>query len=134
MKIIMMVAADYAAVEPQTGKINILGLFRQIGARVFPVSLPRMCFVVKVEGEISDSPNPHLFKLKLVDEDGEEILNLEGSFDMPSSTIGMPLECNVVMEINHLNFQKPGQYRLFVSLDDGVAEESTVIQVIQQEV
>ena len=47
MKILMMVTADYASIEPQTGKLNIIGVFNQINAQEFPTSHRRMYLVIK---------------------------------------------------------------------------------------
>ena len=134
MKLLMMIAADYATFDPATGKLHILGLFRQIEAKQFPVVHPRICFVVKIEGDLSDKPNSHKLNVTLTDDDGEEIVNVEGPFDMPDSIHGISPECDVVMELNGLTFRKPGQYRFFVRLNDGEVEGSTAIQIIQKEI
>lgn len=134
MKILMMAAADYATFEPVTGKLNILGFFRRITANEFPASHPRMCFVIKFEGEFSDHPEPHSLNLTMVDEDGGEILNIEGPFEMPIGTVDMPPECNVILELNGLTFHHPGEYLFHVRVDDGLVEDSISIAVIQQEI
>jgi len=130
----MMVTADYAAVEPATGKIHILGVFRQIHAQKFPARHRRMCLVVKIEGEISDSRNPHKLSVTLTDEDGAEMITIEGGFEMPGSSPGIPPEYNALLEFNELVFQKSGEYRFYVRVNDDEVEEATVIQVIQREV
>ena len=133
MKILMMVTSDYAAVEPQTGKLNIIGVFNQINAQEFPTSHRRMYLVVKIGGEISDSRNPHKLSVALTDEDGVEMIAIEGGFEMPNSPPGIPPECNMVLELNALVFQKPGEYRFYARVNDGEAEESVVMQVIQRQ-
>ena len=92
-----------------------------------------MCMAVKIEGDPSDKPNPHKLHLTLADEDGKEIANIEGQFEMPDSELGIPPECNFVMELNSVVFQKAGHYRFYVQLNDGEVEKSIAIQVMQQE-
>ena len=89
MKILMMVTADYASIEPQTGKLNIIGVFNQINAQEFPTSHRRMYLVIKIGGEIFDNPNPHKLSVALADEDGIEIVAIEGEFEMLSSSPGI---------------------------------------------
>ena len=133
MKILMMVMADYASIDSSTGKIHILGLFRQMWAQTFPITHHRMCLVVKIEGEISDSRNPHKLSVALTDEDGVEMIAIEGGFEMLDSPPGIPPECNMVLELNALVFQKPGEYRFYARINDDEAEESVVMQVIQRQ-
>lgn len=133
MKILMMVAADYATVEPQTGKLNVLGIFNRISALKFPAMQRRMCLVVKIEGEISDSRNPHTLSVALTDEDGVEMIVLGGGFEMPSNPPGIPPEHIALLEFNEIIFQKPGEYRLYVSVNDGEIEESMALQVVKRD-
>lgn len=133
MKILMMVAADYATVEPQTGKLNVLGIFNRISALKFPAIQRRMCLVVKIEGEISDSRNPHTLSVALTDEDGTEMVIIEGEFEMPGSMPGIPPEHIALLEFNEIIFQEPGEYRLYVRVNDGEIEESMVLQVVKRE-
>ncbi len=51
MKIPMMVTADYATVDPVTGKLHILGVFRSISAQSFPCKHSRMCLAL-IMGQI----------------------------------------------------------------------------------
>lgn len=132
VKILMMVAADHATVEPQTGKLNVLGIFNRISALKFPAVQQRMCLVVKIEGEIADSRNPHTLSVALTDEDGIEMVIIEGGFEMPGNPPGIPPEHISLLEFNEIIFQKPGEYRLYVRVNDGETEESMVLQVVKR--
>ena len=46
MKINTVLVADYAKVDPADGKLDILGIFRQIVADEFPVTVRRICLIV----------------------------------------------------------------------------------------
>ena len=59
VKIIMMVLADYAAVESNTGKLNVIGVFNRILAEKFPHSHYRMYLAVKFEGAMIGNAQPH---------------------------------------------------------------------------
>ena len=130
MKIPMMVTADYATIDPMTGKLHILGVFRNINARSFPCQHPRMCLALIIEGEIADSRNPHEMSVSLTDEDGQEIVALRGSFEMPTGVAGIPPHANVLLELNDLVFEEPGSYCFYVTVNDGEVEESAAIQIV----
>lgn len=133
MKTVMMVTADYAAVEPQTGKLNVIGVFNRILVRHFPVIHRRMYFAVKLEGELSDNTEAYTVLANLTDEDGREIWVIEGQFVFPDSPPGIPPQCSIVMEINSLRFGQPGDYLFQIQVNDAELEESTVLQVVQHE-
>ena len=70
MKIVMMVVADYAAVEPLTNKLNILGDFRNIGAQSFPVRHRRMYLVVKIAGKAVGGADKNSLSVSISDGSG----------------------------------------------------------------
>lgn len=132
MKIVMMVTADYAAVEPQTGKINIIGVFRNINTSKFPTTHPRMYLVIVVAGEMNESPNPHRMSVSMLDEDGKVIASFESAFELPSGTPGISPEHRAVIELNGVVFPDAGDYVFEVNIDDGLGVASTVVQVAKR--
>jgi len=128
-----MVTADYATIDPITGKLHILGVFRSINANAFPTQHPRMCLALIIEGEFADSRNPHELAVTLADEDRVEVFSMKGAFEMPKSASGIAPHCNVLLEFNDLQFEKPGQYGFYVAVNHDEIEGSTVIQVVQRE-
>ncbi len=136
MKIPMLVTADYATVDPMTGKLHILGVFRNINARSFPFQHSRMCLAMIIEGEIADSRNPHELSVSLADEDGQDLFSMQGGFELPPHASGTPPHANVLLELNDLSFDKPGEYCFYVRVNDREVEGpevegSTAIQVVQ---
>jgi hypothetical protein len=131
MKVLMMIAADLANVDNQTKKLNIIGMFRSIQAGHFPITLNRMCLVIKIGGDITDSHSPHKLEVSLTDDDGKEMLKIEGTFEMPKSPPGIDPEYNALFEFNQLVFPKPGDYCFYLEVDDAEVEASTVIQVVK---
>ena len=132
MKIVMMVTADYAAVEPQTRKLHIIGVFNRITAGAFPLTYHRMYIAVRLEGEIEDGSELHQLLITLAGEDGHEMLTIRGEFEMPKSSRGISPQLEIVGEFNQLTFPVPGDYRIYVSVDDGdLVDESTVLQLVR---
>jgi len=132
MKVLMLIVADHASVETSTGKLNILGAFRQIQAGTFPAQHHTMSLVIKLGGGIGDKPNPHSLSISLVGEDGAELLSISGAFDMPRGMPGIQPEFNAVMEFRDIVFAHPGTYSFVVKVDnDEEITDQTVIQVDQ---
>ena len=133
MKIIILVTADYAAVEPLTNKLNILGIFRNIAASSFPIRHRRMYLVVKVAGKVGGSLDPNTLSVSIASESGEELTRIESSFQLTRSSTGIPPEHNALFELNGLVFEEPGDYFFKVSINKGEAEEVAVVQVLESE-
>jgi len=92
-----------------------------------------MCLALIIEGELADSSNPHELTVTLTDEDGIEVFSMRGAFEMPMGAIGISPHCNILLEFNDLQFEQPGQYCFYVTVNDDEIEESTVIQVVQRD-
>lgn len=132
MQVLMLITADHASVETTTGKLNILGAFKRILATQFPTKLPSMSLVIKLGGEIEDLPNPHTLAVALADEDGKELINISGPFNIPVYQRGVQPEFNAVIEFRDIVFSRPGDYRFYIRVDEGRLDQSTVIQVVQK--
>lgn len=130
MKILMMATADYAAVEPKTGKLNVIGVFRRINAPSFPSVHPRLYVVIQIEGELADSRNPHNASMTIADEDGRTIVAIETPFELPKAPPGIPPQQTLVLELNGFVFHHAGDYVFATSVNDGEAIASTVVQVV----
>ena len=128
-----MVTADYATVDPITGKLHILGVFRAIYAKEFPLQHNRMCLALVIEGEVADSKSPHDMVITLANEDGIEAFCLQGAFEMPESVSGIAPQCNVLVEINDLRFEKPGEYCFYVTINGDELDDSVAIQLVHRE-
>jgi len=134
VKITIMVTSDYATIDPITGKLHILGVFRAIYASTFPCQHKRMCLALTIEGEIADSENPHELFVTLTDEDGTHVFSLKGAFELPQGMGGNRPQCNLLVEFNDLRFERPGEYCFYLTINGDELDEYTAIQVLQREV
>jgi hypothetical protein len=132
MKLMMCVTADYASIDTGTGKLNILGAFTRITAKQFPARHNRMALVVKIGPELGDHPDPRELSVVLVDEDGTDYLRVSMPFQLPHGDRGVRPEFNAVLELNNLEFPRPGIYEFRVYVD-GEMQGQTSIQLVQRE-
>lgn len=128
MKIALLLAADYAAVDA-SGKLNILGAFTTINAISFPVKHQLMHLVIKLQMEGGEPPKTKKMRVKLVNQDGQELYHIASDFTMPTGKHGQRLEFVAVLGFRDLEFPQPGTYEFRVQVDG--EEEALVIELLK---
>src|SRR5437867_11776402 len=81
------VVADYAIVD-QAGKLSVLGVFQHIWVQQFPAMHPRLHLVLRLKGERTEI-GEHSVEIRLVDEQGTEILGGNGSVTFAERPAGV---------------------------------------------
>jgi len=125
MKLLLLLAADYANVTGD-GKLNVMGIFNEINATHFPARHPSMHLVVKLGAELGEYGETRGLTIKLVDVDGDQIMNLSGSADVPQSVGGRKPEVNAILELKDIVFPKPGPYQFIVLVDKDYKGDLTI--------
>jgi hypothetical protein len=77
MHVDFAVIADYALID-QHGKLSVLGIFQHVWVQRFPAVHPRTHLVLRVRGRRTEI-GEHPIRIRLVDEEGHELLGGEGS-------------------------------------------------------
>lgn len=110
--------ADYANLT-NTGKLNVMGVFRQINARDFPCRHRSLYLVIKLETEILDNTQKErIFRASLKDSESSILHQIEIPFRFPSSRGTLRPEANFILQIPDLTFPNPGEYEWDVFVDD----------------
>ncbi len=133
MEVRLAVVADAANVS-QEGKLNILGEFNQIFTSDFPTIHPSMSLVIKIEGDISEVEEEHRLQIRIVNEDGERIAELEEKtfkFSEPADA-AFPAAKGMITNLRNVIFDRPGVYS-FDILIDGRYEDAIPFQVVRRE-
>ena len=133
MKINTVLVADYAKVDPADGKLDILGIFRQIAADEFPATLRRICLVVIVQQDPGETTESYRFEAFLDDAEGDSVTTLEATYQIPERMVNVSEPYGVICEFTEPTFEAPGDYRFGVRLNDGEISDSVVIEVVQRE-
>jgi hypothetical protein len=131
MKLMMLLTADYASVEPLTGKLNVLGAFSQIRGNNFPLKHGRMFIAVRVRAELTDHHDQRTLAIGMTDDDQHKLFHISGPIQFPHTGTGLPGELNAVIELNELIFPHPGFYNFVVSID-GEELGSTPVKLVQK--
>jgi hypothetical protein len=118
MNIDFAVVCDYALVD-QFGKLSVIGLFQHIWVQKFPTIHPRLHLVLRLKGSRTEV-GPHDVRIRLLNEDDEEILSGDGKVNLPEPPAGvLEVEAGAVLAFD-VPFQKPGKYRFEINVDSAV--------------
>lgn len=113
MNITFAVLADYASIS-RDGKLNIMGMFEQIGSPSVPVRHPEMRLVLRMEVESAELGRDHRIEIRCMDEDGEDLLRLEADIKMEKKTDTHASvhthKSDHILDIRGLTFKKFGGY------------------------
>jgi hypothetical protein len=110
MDVTLAVLADYATVS-QDGKLSVMGIFQEVNPPVLPFALPQMYLVVSFAAGPAEFGSVKNIKIALLDDDGNEILGLEGQAPVPRPPRpGSRAYMNQVIGLNGTTFERPGDY------------------------
>ena len=107
------------AVVATGGKWNLLGQFNLVWAKSFPVGLPPMGILLRLEGdhrEIGD----HTLRLDFVDETGQRLDGpepLDFTFAAPRMP-GFPIEFVIGIQVGGLQVSAAGNYDFVIRVDN----------------
>jgi len=116
MKQLLFLAADYANITGD-GKLNVMGIFNDIYSFNFPARHPSMHLVAKLGAELGEYGQTRNFTVKLLDEDGNPIMDISGQFQVPKGERGRKPEVNIVLDLKDVVFPKPGIYQFIILVD-----------------
>lgn len=117
MEVLVLLAADYANLE-RSGKLNVMGIFNDINAATFPIRHPLMHLILKMGAELGEFSQSRTVTVKLLDEDGNELLSIPRDIEVPKGIGGRRPELNFIMELRDIVFQKPGRYDFVILIDN----------------
>jgi hypothetical protein len=129
MELLTILAADYANIA-QGGKLNVMGIFRNINAPSFPAKHLSMTLVIKLAADLGEYEERTL-KIKLMDSDGIELMEMAAPIKFPPPEGGKRPEINAILQINEIVFPKPGRYQFSVFVDKDY-KGSLSIDLVQQ--
>lgn len=130
MKVTLAVLADYSNVTKE-GKLNILGIFDTIFAQKFPATHHNMQLVMRLEAPRSEIGTDKNVQVRLIDEDGKQIIEIGTQFTLPTTETVEPfIKRDHVLNLNNLVFQRPGDYSFHI-LINGEEKKSVPLKLIQ---
>ncbi|MBM3875832.1 MAG: hypothetical protein FJ386_03820 [Verrucomicrobia bacterium] len=105
-------AADYG------GKLCVVGVFDTVVAPSFPIKRAHCYIALRILFR-DDDRGRHLLKFSLIDEDGCNLLpKLGGEMNVALPDHLFFLSTNVCLNLQGIEFKRPGQYSIDISVDD----------------
>lgn len=129
MELQTFLAADYANIS-QDGKLNVMGIFKDIYATQFPARQSTMYLIIKLRAEFGEFEEERTLTVKFLDADGQELMKLTAPLKMQKPPAGRRPEANAILRINDLVFLHAGRYEFRVFIDKDL-KGSYPIDVIQ---
>lgn len=112
---------DYASFG-EGGKLNILGIFKNINAVKFPVIHPQMFIIVNIS---VNTAGTYKEIIKLVkEEDGSEIIK---PFEFNLTTNEANSELGIFGQINNVKFEIEGKYKFKIYVNNNLIKEIPLI-------
>lgn len=115
MQLRIAALADYTNIT-ESGKLNILGIFSQIHATSVPAVHPQMQFVVQFAFEPIETGNKTI-RIVLQDDDGVEVLAMEGQLSLPPPNTADPVVVNQILVLQNVVFPHFGSYEFVIEVD-----------------
>lgn len=125
MKLLLFLAADYANVTGD-GKLNVMGVFNDINATNFPARHASMYLVAKLGAELGEYGQNRNFSVVLLDQDGNQIMDVQGQLEIPKSQLGRKPDVNIILDLKDVIFPKPGPYTFVIMIDKDHKGELTL--------
>ena len=108
------------AATDQRGKLNILGAFDNIFAKKVPTVHPACAVAARIRFEKIEEGS-HPIRIHIIDEDGKSIgPKLEGNVNVRIGDDVDSTAANIVLNIQRLKFEKYGQYRIDLAIDNQI--------------
>ena len=126
MELSLLLMADYATVDA-SGKLNILGAFNILNVRQFPVRHPLMHLVMKFQPHSGEYGDTRKLRVTLVDEDGNEIVQLSSDVKIPDLKGGQIPELPAIIGFRDLQFEQPGHYEFRIFIDKDQKGDITLV-------
>ena len=115
MDVKLALTADYANVS-QDGKLNVMGIFSRVMAQQFPATHPLMHLVLVFTADASEKGRTREVRIRLVDDDGKALMDINGSFQVPESP-ELRVEMQQIFALQMLQFPNAGQYAFHILVD-----------------
>ena len=132
MELHTLLVADYANVA-EGGKLNVMGIFRQIFASTFPARHSQMYLVTGLSASAAEYDSERKLSIKLINEDAtEELVHINRDIKVPKNPSGYRSEMRFIFQLRDIIFPKDGTYEFSVLVDQDVKGHYS-IEVIKDE-
>ena len=121
MNLILALACDEATIR-EDGKLDVQGVFNELGAPGFPAAQDRMTVVFVIEWT-AEEQGPQPLRADLLDQDDQMILTIQGQTEVEFRTPDQPpAQTRLVLPLEKVVFPHAGAYRFRLRAGPSVTE------------
>lgn len=121
MNLILALACDEARVR-EDGKLDVTGIFNELGAPGFPAAQDRMTVVFVFEWAAGEH-GPQPLRADLIDDDDQMILTIQGQTEVDLRGPDQPpAQTRLILPLENVIFPHPGRYRFRLKAGTGTTE------------
>jgi hypothetical protein len=113
-----LLVADYANIA-EGGKLNVMGIFREIRAKKFPIPHPEMFLIIGMNASPAEYNKKRNITVKLINADAtQDLVSVSHNIDVPQGRGGRKVEINHILRLQGVIFPYPGTYQFSVLVDN----------------
>ena len=121
MELILALACDNAQIRDD-GKLDVVGVFNELGAPGFPAAQDRMTVVFIIEWA-ADEAGTQPLRADLIDDDDQKVLTIQGETEVDRRAPEQPPpQTRVVLPLEKVIFPHAGRYRFRLQAGSQVRE------------
>lgn len=117
MHVSFLLVADCANITTD-GKLNVMGIFTSIHAAVFPTQPLEFYLIYQLTAGPAEYERAFRMHLKLLDEDGRELMNVPVQQVMPRGDHGQHVYLNHILRVQKVVFERAGRHEIVVLVDN----------------
>jgi hypothetical protein len=117
MQVSIALLADYSNIS-QEGKLNVLGIFNTVIVNTLPGGVHLCHLVLRFVVSPAEKGSTRKVDFKLLDPDGKDIAGQTGELHVPADGRPGPAIIDLINVIPWLQFQRYGQHRLHILVND----------------
>lgn len=125
MNVDILLVADYANIA-DGGKLNVMGIFRQIFSTQFPARHPEMYLIVGLSANPAEFDMNKKLTVKLLDPDAKEMMTFSREFVVPKGIGWRRSEVNNILHFRDIIFPKEGTYEFSILVDNDLKHSINV--------
>ncbi len=117
MEIDLALAADAATID-SSGKLNLLGVFDQVGVASLPARHDRVSLVLRLLGGANEA-GAHQISIALSAPSGKEMLSLNGNISVAPGRRSLETGIRIphVINLDGIVFEEPGIHTFEIAID-----------------
>lgn len=104
------------------GKPSLIGVFNDLQAPQFPITIPRLTFVARIHFTQDETGKPRKVEVIITDPNGVEIARPSGDITLPPVPSGLEsISVDLPLQLDMFNIDRTGRFTFLLHIDGKAA-------------